>query len=150
MLLFIGRVARAAGVSVHTIRYYERRGLLRPPQRTQSGYRVYEQAVVDQLRFIQRAHALGFSLAEVKEILRLKYAAQSPCACVRRRLRQRLAEIEQEMKRLRTVRAEVRACLDSSRHLRPLPHAASAICPIIESHRLQTRMKGGEKESEDG
>lgn len=130
---FIGAVARAAGVSVHTLRYYERLGLLPPPQRTRAGYRVYERPTVDRLRFIQQAQALGFSLAEIKEIVRLKYSGQSPCACVRRRLRQRLDEVEQEMKRLRKVRREVRACLERSRALPRLPHAASSICPIIEN-----------------
>lgn len=133
MLSFIGAVARAAGVSIHTVRYYERLGVLPPPQRTHAGYRVYERPTVDRLRFIQQAQAFGFSLAEIKEIVRLKYAGRSPCTCVRRRLRQRLDEIEQEMKRLRKVRREVRACLERSRALPRLPHSASSICPIIEN-----------------
>ncbi|MBI4462614.1 MAG: MerR family transcriptional regulator [Acidobacteria bacterium] len=130
---FIGPVARDAGVSVHTVRYYERLGLLPPPNRTPAGYRVYEQAAAERLRFIQQAQALGFSLAEIKEIARMKYAGQSPCRCVRRRLRQRLKELEREMKRLHSIRRQIRACLQASRRLPRLPHAASRICPIIES-----------------
>lgn len=135
---FIGAVARAAGASIHTLRYYERLGVLPTPRRTPAGYRVYDPTVVDRLHFIRQAQALGFTLAEVKEILRLKYAGQSPCVCVCRRLRQRLAEIEKEMRRLRAVRREVRACLERSRALPRLPHSASAICPIIEQ-RAQIR-----------
>ncbi|MFQ5818186.1 MAG: heavy metal-responsive transcriptional regulator [Terriglobia bacterium] len=139
---FIGSIARAAALSVHTLRYYERLGLLPPAHRTPAGYRVYEQTVVNRLRFIQQAQALGFSLAEIKEILRMKYAGTSPCACVRRRLRLRLAEIEQEMKRLRVVRQQVRVCLERSRALPPLPHAASAICPLIEDMPSVGKKKG--------
>lgn len=130
---FIGAVARAAGVSVHTVRYYERLGLLPPPERTGAGYRLYEQAAGDRLRFIQQAQAVGFSLAEIREIVRIKYAGRSPCACVRRRLRDRLKEIEQEMKRRQKVRRQIRACLVAARNLRRLPHAASSICPLIEN-----------------
>ena len=134
---FIGATARAAGVSIHTIRYYERRGLLPAPQRTPAGYRLYEAAVVDRLRFIQQAQALGFSLAEIKEVLRLKFSGQSPCDCVRQRLRERLAAIEEELKNLRAIRRQIRTCLDRSRRLPRLPHAASAICPIIETRSLE-------------
>lgn len=129
----IGRIAQAAGVSVHTLRYYERLGLLLAPPRTPAGYRVYDPTTLDRLRFIQQAQALGFSLAEVKEILRLKFSGQSPCDCVRRRLRARLEEIVKELRHLRAVRREIRACLERSRRLPRLPHSASNICPIIEN-----------------
>ncbi len=139
--LFIGAAARAAGVSIHTLRYYERRGLLSAPQRTPAGYRVYEAAVVDRLRFIQQAQALGFTLAEIKEILRLKFSGRSPCDCVRRRLRARLVALEAELKRLRSIRREIRACLDRARRLPRLPHTASAICPIIEIQSLLAKQR---------
>jgi hypothetical protein len=62
--LSIGRLADAAGVSVETVRYYERRGLLDPPARTASGYRRYLPADLDRLRLLLRAKELGFTLAE--------------------------------------------------------------------------------------
>jgi MerR family mercuric resistance operon transcriptional regulator len=61
----IGRVAAEVGVNIQTIRYYERRGLLAPPERTKSGYRQYSGDAVSRLRFIRHAQELGFSLNEV-------------------------------------------------------------------------------------
>jgi Predicted transcriptional regulators len=65
----IGRLAKAAGVNVETIRYYQRRGLIGEPHKPPGGHRRYPMAVLDQIAFIRRAQQLGFSLAEVKELL---------------------------------------------------------------------------------
>ncbi len=65
----IGQLADAAGVHVETVRYYERRGLLREPLRTPAGYRQYGQADLGRMAFITRAKSLGFTLAEVSELL---------------------------------------------------------------------------------
>ena len=67
----IGLVANAAGVSVDTIRFYERHGLLARPRRNFSGYRIYADDVLERLRFIADAKALGFSLREIKELVSL-------------------------------------------------------------------------------
>ena len=139
---FIGEIARTVGVSVHTVRYYERLGLLPAIQRTESGYRVYEEAVLQRLRFIHQAQALGFSIGEIREILRLRYSGQSPCACVRRRLRERLSQIENQMRQLRRVRREVRSCLKRAPRLAELPHRASSICPIIQAAPVKPRSAG--------
>ena len=130
---FIGAVAKATGVSIHTMRFYERLGLLPTPQRSESGYRVYEQTTEERLRFIRQAQALGFSLAEIKEIVRLKYSRESPCDCVRGLLREKLKQVEHQMKELAQFRRTLQASLNrSARHPR-LPHTASSICPIIET-----------------
>jgi MerR family transcriptional regulator, copper efflux regulator len=68
----IGRVARAAGVTVQTIRYYERLRLLRPVTRRPSGYRLYGKDEILRLQFIKNAQALGFTLREVTELLNLR------------------------------------------------------------------------------
>jgi MerR family copper efflux transcriptional regulator len=67
----IGHLAKAAGVGIDTVRFYERAGLMPPAARTASGYRTYAEADVERLRFIRRAKALGFSLEEIAELLRL-------------------------------------------------------------------------------
>lgn len=69
--LTIGRLAKAAEIGVETIRFYEREGLLDEPPRTASGYRLYPSGVVQQLGFIRRAKVLGFTLAEIRELLAL-------------------------------------------------------------------------------
>jgi len=128
----IGQVARAAGVNVQTVRYYERAGLLPRPPRTPSGYRIYSPEAGARLRFIKQAQAVGFSLEEVREILRLKYNGRSPCECVRGKLEEKLVRVEREMEMLRRFRSELRRTLARARKLPHLSHRASAICPIIE------------------
>jgi MerR family mercuric resistance operon transcriptional regulator len=69
--LKIGQLARQTGLSIKTIRYYERRGLLEQPPRTQSGYRLYGPEEVARVRFVQRAKLLGLTLEEIKELVEL-------------------------------------------------------------------------------
>ena len=73
--MYIGEVAGAAGVSVQTVRFYERRGLMRPARRTASGYRCYEPIDLDILKTIAQCQSFGFTLAEIREILRLFWVA---------------------------------------------------------------------------
>lgn len=70
-MLTIGKAASAAGLSVDTIRFYERSGILKPPPRTAGGYRLYRNEDIGRLRFIHRAKALGFSLEEIAQLLLL-------------------------------------------------------------------------------
>lgn len=143
---YIGEVAEGAGVSVQTVRYYERLGLLPVPQRRDSGYRVYGLETVERLRFIHQAQAAGFRLEEIKEILRMKYSGQSPCECVRELLGRRLEEVQRQMNELARFRRQLRETLKRSRRLPHLPHSASAICPILENRPIRRRKKkGGEK-----
>ncbi len=141
---FIGKVAAAAGLSVQAVRYYERRGLLPPAERTPSGYRVYPPEVAERLRFIRQAQAVGFRLGEIREILRMKYAGQSPCDCVREMLQRKLDQVEEQMAALARFRRQLQRTLQRARALPRLPHQASAICPLIESL-SSVSQKGGEK-----
>ncbi len=77
--LTIGQVARSAEVTVETVRYYEREGLIDNPPRSESGYRQYPERTVAQLRFISNCKGLGFSLHEVRELLRLLSEPDSTC-----------------------------------------------------------------------
>lgn len=144
---FIGHVAQAVGVNVQTVRYYERLGLLPRPERTAAGYRIYAPETTARLRFIKRAQALGFSLEEIREILRVEYEGRSPCECVQRLLEEKLERVEREMAALRRFRRELRKTLARSQKLPRLPHSASAICPIIEIQPSphKKKRKGGEK-----
>jgi DNA-binding transcriptional MerR regulator len=78
--LTIGKVAECAGVGIETVRFYEREGLLAKPERSVSGYRMFDEGVIARLRFIQRAKELGFTLNEIKELLSLN------CALLKRNL----------------------------------------------------------------
>jgi MerR family transcriptional regulator, copper efflux regulator len=110
----IGRVAGAAGVSIDTIRFYERQGLIEKPRRNFSGYRNYSDAVLDRLRFIGDAKRLGFTLKEVKELLSEGVKSTSECGPVTRKAEAKLVEMNAEIERLvglrRTLRKMVEAC----------------------------------------
>lgn len=76
--LFIGELSRQVGISTGTIRYYERLGLLKPPQRTESQYRVYSQEDSERLRFIQKAKRFGLSLDEIKKLIDISASGVPP------------------------------------------------------------------------
>ncbi|RIH89569.1 heavy metal-responsive transcriptional regulator [Calidithermus roseus] len=96
----IGELARVAGVSRDTLRFYEREGLLRPEGRSEGGYRLYEAEAVRRLRFIKQAQALGLTLEEIRAVLEVMHEGRPPCADVRRVLRQKVALLEQRIAEL--------------------------------------------------
>jgi DNA-binding transcriptional MerR regulator len=101
--LSIGKLARGAGVGVDTVRFYERFGLLPQAQRTASGYRSYAPADVERLRFIRRAKALGFSLEEIGELLRLS-EGKGGRAAVKALAERRVRELERKIRELTVFR----------------------------------------------
>ena len=103
--LTIGKLARAAGVNVETVRYYQRIGLLEEPPRPSHGYRHYPQEAVARLRFIRRAQGLGFSLAEIHELLAL---GEEACDDVRQRAEAKLEQVEAQIQDLKKLRALLR------------------------------------------
>ena len=107
--MFIGEVAKRAGVSPHTIRYYEAERLIGRPARSAAGYRVYSSRVIDELAFVRRAQGLGLSLTETREILTLGRSGKSPCDRVASICETRLADIERRMDELRVFRDNLRA-----------------------------------------
>ncbi len=79
----IGRVAQSTGLSVDTIRFYEKQSLIPPARRTDAGYRVYDESTVDRLQLIGRAQSLGFSLQEIRELLLIEDGEPGECSHVR-------------------------------------------------------------------
>lgn len=104
LALTISRLAEAAGVQVSTIRYYERRGLVRPNARRSSGYREYDDESVRRVQFIRHAQALGFTLAEVAGLLRLRIAPGVDCSAVHARASAKLANVKARLAELERVR----------------------------------------------
>jgi DNA-binding transcriptional MerR regulator len=110
--LRIGEVAEATGISVEALRFYERRGLLGRPARTASGYRAYDESVLERLAFIKRAQAIGFSLDEITDILEMRGRGEAPCVEVRQAARRKLAELDVRLRELRRYRKELARTLD--------------------------------------
>lgn len=127
--MHIGLVAKRVGVSVDAIRFYERNSLLPRAPRTAGGFREYRDTDLDTLEFIRRVQGLGFKLREVRGLLELRASRVQPCAPVRRRLQQKLADVRHKIAALqkldRDLRLALRAC---DRALRE----ADAHCPILK------------------
>jgi DNA-binding transcriptional MerR regulator len=109
--LRVGELADDVGVTADTIRYYERAGLLPPPGRTPSGYRVYDAAAVDRLRFIQGAQRLGLRLGDIRDLLAVRDTGTCPCEPAEDLLTRRMAEVDAEITRLNALRREMAAML---------------------------------------
>ena len=102
--LRIGDVATRTGLTAATIRYYESVGLLPRALRSDGGYRHYSEAAVVELRFIKKAQALGFSLEEIGEILKLSRAGEAPCSHVLHLARRHLTAVEERIRQLSQFR----------------------------------------------
>ena len=103
----ISEAAAASGCHLETIRYYERSGLVSPPKRTHSGYRSYTPADVDRLRFISRGRELGFSLEEIRSLLRLDDDPTMSCRDVDAMARTHLADIQGRIAELQRMASEL-------------------------------------------
>src|SRR5574341_341348 len=136
----IGEVAARCGVSRKALRLYEAAGILPLPNRTASRYRVYGPETLALLRFVTQARRLGFSLAEIKEIVAIKRSGQIPCEHVRALVSRKVAQLDRELRELADQRMMLRALLSS---WRPSPGKAAAVCPHIEEEdRPEKRRKG--------
>ena len=126
----IGEVAAQAGVSIDTVRYYERQRLLPRALRTRGGYRLFTHEAIGRIRFIKQAQDIGLSLREISELL-LTEGSANECRRVSDLLRKKLTELDERLKMMRDFRqtlahylAECKSELQS--------HGETAACPVIE------------------
>lgn len=124
----ISELAKACGVGVETIRFYERRGLIADPRQRGTGYRDYTDGTVRRVRFIKQAQTLGFTLKEIAELLELRVSANTTCQDVRGLAEAKLTDIAEKVRTLKTferaLRRLVKQCNDAS---------ATAGCPILDA-----------------
>src|SRR5438552_5818097 len=99
----IGELARATNVPTSTIRFYERRGLLKPDARTESNYRTYSARTAERLKFIRAAQATGFSLKDIRAMLALTYSDDPPCDEVAALIERRLIDVKQRRRELKRI-----------------------------------------------
>jgi MerR family mercuric resistance operon transcriptional regulator len=126
--LKIGEVAQRGGVSLQAIRYYEREGLLPKPPRLASGYRLFPDTAVRRVHFIKRAQELGFSLAEIRELLSLRENADADAQDMRDRAIGKIVDFEQKIRRLRVMKNALKALTESCPGSGPLSE-----CPILDA-----------------
>ncbi|MGH9711851.1 MAG: heavy metal-responsive transcriptional regulator [Candidatus Acidiferrales bacterium] len=135
----IGIVAKKVGLSVDAIRFYERNALLQGPPRTLGGFRQYGESDIETLAFMRRVQGLGFKLSEVRGLLKLRGNRLQPCAPVRHRVEEKLADVQRKLADLNKLEHELRLALRScDKELRK----RDAHCPIL-------RGKGNSKQEGD-
>ncbi len=126
--LRIGALAARARMSVEALRYYERKGLMPAPQRTAGNYRVYDVTLVERLLFIRNCRSLDMTLAEIRELLRLRDAGEDDCAPVDALLEGHIRQVSARIDELRQLRQQLRTL----RGRCAAPRAA-AQCGILSS-----------------
>ncbi len=127
-MMKIGAVATRADVNIQTVRYYERRGLLPKPPRTESNYRLYSEDSVRRVRFVKRAQQLGFTLKEIKELLALRLKPASRSSAVKERATAKIANIEEKIRTLQRMKralTKLTAACDGC--------GSTNECPILEA-----------------
>jgi MerR family transcriptional regulator, copper efflux regulator len=107
-----GALAKATGVSPDTIRHYERIGVLPRASRTQSGYRLYPANAVERVLVVQRALRIGFTLAELAEVLKARDAGGAPCRRVYQLAHEKLKGIEADIEALKRTKRYLKTVLD--------------------------------------
>ncbi len=122
----IGELARAANTRVQTIRWYEQKGLMPCPERTQGGQRRYDEAALRRLKFIRHGRELGFALADIAALLSLQDDPQAPCRKAHEIAESQLADIRGKIARLQALEKELQNMLC------PRPDGTSATCKVIE------------------
>jgi DNA-binding transcriptional MerR regulator len=123
----IGKLAKEAKVNVETIRFYERRGLLRRPKSPVSGWRVYDDSAVWMIHYIKLARQLGFTLTEVKRVMGSLGGGKSFCASVQRAYEDKIGLVGEKIHQLQATRRELRKALAAC-----LKRSATGDCPIAQ------------------
>ncbi len=126
--LTIGKLAKAVGVNIQTVRYYERRRLLSPMARRPSGYRLYGDEALRRLHFIKNAQTLGFTLHEIAELLNLRVSSVARCGDVRRKAQAKLVQVAAKVRDLRALAQALQGLIQTCRAGQP-----SDRCPIVKS-----------------
>ncbi|HEX6396672.1 MAG TPA: MerR family transcriptional regulator [Steroidobacteraceae bacterium] len=122
----IGTLAKRAGVSIDTVRYYEKSGLLSPQSRLASGYRRYSEEQVSRLRFIRRAQELGFTLKDIRELLGI--SKQKDVARIKRAAEKKLADVQERLLALTRMRDGLATLVATCPG-----HGRAADCPILKA-----------------
>lgn len=132
--LKIGEVSRLTGIGIEALRFYEKSGLLDRPGRTYSGYRLYDEDVLERLSFVKKAQILGFTLDEIKQLIVHKRAGENPCEEVREIVKVRLEELDEKIKKMLQYRDELSAALSEWEET---GEAEGHVCGLIEGTHIE-------------
>lgn len=126
--LTIGKLAAACGLTTDTIRFYEKRGLVLPSDRSEAGYRLFDTGALDRLNFISRAKTAGFTLDDIRQLLVLRDNPEATCMAVNDHARQKLSELDHKIQALVSMRDTLSNLLARCSGAGPLSE-----CPILGS-----------------
>jgi MerR family transcriptional regulator, copper efflux regulator len=127
--ILVSELAKRTGTTRKALRLYEAAGLIAPDRRTEAGYRVYAAAAVPIVSFILKARRAGFSVAEIRDIVRMRRSGREPCDHVRALIDTKLTNIDRALTDLKAARDELSAIRKT---WRKRPNASAAVCPHIE------------------
>lgn len=134
----IGELAEKAGVSVQTVRFYERSGVLPAPARTRSGYRAYGVHDLHRLRFVRRAKELGFTLAEARELMDLRVDPARTAEDVRERAIEKIQTTQEKIRDLKRIHQALRVLVD-----RCEAHGSPDECALMHAIGAEDDTSGG-------
>lgn len=139
----IGEAAKETGLSIDTIRFYEKERLLRHSTRTEGGFRLFDPSQIQALKFIRKSQELGFSLSEIRELLILRSDNVPACSHVKELLERKLAGVEQKIGELRTLEHGLKAALRKCvRGLKTTGASHDGCCPVLDEISQATRETG--------
>jgi DNA-binding transcriptional MerR regulator len=141
-ILKIGVVAKRTGLSIDTIRFYEKQGLLQSPSRSEGGFRLFQEKDVENLHLIRSGQSLGFSLAEIRDLLSVRDGLSTPCAEVKQLLEQKLKTVRKKVAELTALEEDLaKALLECKRTLRRIKPNAGVSCPVLDKRPRPMRKK---------
>lgn len=133
--LKVSEAARAADLSVSTLHYYEKIGLIETPLRSQKGYRLYGQNTLERLDFIKKAKTLGFQLDEIRRIIDESKSGEC-CQSVRQLVQKRLAEVDEQIIEMKRFRSDLAAFINNSEKTET---SDAVICGLIENSGISSK-----------
>ena len=129
----IGQVAQETGLSIDTIRFYEKQGLLKRSARTEGGFRLFGAHEVGTLKFVRKAQELGFSLSEIRELLVLRAEHLPACLHVKELLEQKLTAVGEKITELQALeRSLKRALRQCKKELKTAEPGDEDCCPVLD------------------
>lgn len=129
----VRRLAQRGGVTVHVVRNYLRRGLLKAASYTEAGYQLFSAAELHRLHFIRTAQRLGFTLVEIEEILRRSRQRKSPCPLVRDIMTRRLEETRDQLEQLLALQRRMSQAVAHWTHLPDAVPTGNDVCALIDA-----------------
>ncbi len=127
-MLRIGEVANKSHVGVETVRFYEREGLIALPKRNVSGYRQYSESAIKQIQFIQHAKTLGFSLKEIRELIKLKSTRDARCKSIKSTAKAKISDIQEKIDALKRMKMALEPLVAQCKSSDPISD-----CPILNA-----------------